>query len=67
MYSTTNKISFVAGSCAALLAGVAEAGPNFGQRECPEYSPMADFDISAYAGTWYEIVRDRATPFELMK
>ena len=52
--------------CASLIAALAAAGPNFGKKECPSFSPMADFDLSRYTGTWYEIVRDRATPFELL-
>ena len=27
---------------------------------------MAEFDVERYTGTWYEIVRDRTTPFELL-
>ena len=27
---------------------------------------MANFDVNRYLGEWYEIVRDKATPFELL-
>ena len=44
-----------------------EAGARFGKTTCPEsISAQADFDLESYAGSWYEIVRDRTTPFELL-
>ena len=53
-------------SIAASFAAVALAGANFGQRTCPDISPVTDLDLESYAGTWYEITRDKATPFELL-
>ena len=32
--------------------------------KCPDVDLMANFDPSQYTGTWYEIYRDAATPFE---
>lgn len=53
-------------SVASSLALTAFAAPRMGG--CPkEYSPMKDFDISRYAGTWYEIARDKWTPFEFLQ
>ena len=60
----TNKSSIF--SLSVLAAPLALAGPRWGQRTCPDFEPVADLDLSRYAGTWYENVRDRATPFELM-
>ena len=52
-------------SSVALALGV-QAGPRRGG--CPkDYSPMANFDVDRYAGLWYEIVRDKYTPFELVQ
>ncbi len=31
---------------------------------CPKPSLVASFDASQYAGTWYEIYRDKKTTFE---
>ena len=53
-------------SVAASFAAIAAAGPRWGEKTCPEFDSMANVDLERYAGTWYEIVRDRATPFELM-
>ena len=47
----------------SLLALGAQAAPRFG---CPQdYKPMESFDIDRYAGKWYEVMRDKYTPFEL--
>ena len=54
------------GLIAVTAATVALAGPSLRRRECPEFSAMADFDLEGYTGAWYEIVRDRATPFEFL-
>ena len=52
-------------SIAAALALSASAAPRLGP--CPrKYSPMETFDVDRYAGEWYEIVRDKYTPFELV-
>ena len=51
---------------AAALAIGAEAAPRL--TGCPkDYSPMENFDLERYTGTWYEIVRDKYTPFELLQ
>mmetsp|Transcript_6245 Transcript_6245/g.7319 ORF Transcript_6245/g.7319 Transcript_6245/m.7319 type:complete len:200 (+) Transcript_6245:31-630(+) len=51
-------------SVAAGLAVTAEAALRF--KGCPkDYAPMESFDVERYAGTWYEIVRDKWTPFEI--
>ena len=56
-----SKIACVA---AALTLSV-QAGPRL--TGCPkDYEPMAIFDVERYMGTWYEIVRDKYTPFELL-
>ena len=26
---------------------------------------MPDFDLTRYSGRWYELIRDKSTPFEL--
>ena len=50
------------GVASALALGV-HAGPRW---RCPtDYEPMDSFDVNRYAGKWYEIVRDKFTPFEL--
>ena len=50
---------------AAALAIGAEAAPRL--TGCPkDYSPMENFDLERYTGTWYEIVRDKYTPFEVL-
>merc|ERR1712127_12905 len=46
------------------LALTAAAGPHLGGCD-KSYKPMATFDVNQYAGTWYEIVRDKYTPFEI--
>ena len=52
-------------SIAAALALTASAAPRIGG--CPrKYQPMESFDVERYAGVWYEIVRDKYTPFELV-
>ena len=48
------------------MATLAIAGPRWGEKTCPEFEPMTGVDLKRYAGRWYEIVRDRATPFELL-
>ena len=54
-----NRLTFVAG-----LALSAHAAPRLGG--CPkDYKPMETFDLARYTGKWYEIVRDKYTPFEL--
>ena len=52
---------------AALLAScsLVQAGLNPFVTTCPEVSTMTDFEPSWYAGTWYEIIRDKSTPFEI--
>ena len=52
-------------SVAASFAAIAAAGPRWGET-CSAFYTMNNIDLERYAGTWYEIVRDRATPFELM-
>ena len=48
----------------ALSASSALAGPHF--RGCPkDFSPMETFDVERYAGTWYEVARDKFTWFEI--
>ena len=55
---------FKISSIAAAMAMTASAAPRLGG--CPKsYSPMETFDVSRYAGVWYEIVRDKWTPFEI--
>ena len=49
----------------AALALTASAAPKLGGCD-KSYQPMATFDIEKYAGTWYEIVRDKYTPFEIL-
>ena len=57
-------MSKIAGVAAALAIG-AEAAPRM--YNCPtNYSPMPNFDMDRYMGQWYEIVRDKYIPFELL-
>ena len=50
------------GVASALALGV-QAGPIW---QCPtDYEPMDSIDVKRYAGKWFEIVRDKYTPFEL--
>ena len=50
---------------AAALTLCAQAAPRL--TGCPkDYKPMESFDVERYMGTWYEIVRDKYTPFELL-
>ena len=52
-------------ACALGLALTAEAGPHLGR--CPRnYSPQATLDLDRYVGEWYEIHRDKWTPFEIL-
>mmetsp|Transcript_75602 Transcript_75602/g.104585 ORF Transcript_75602/g.104585 Transcript_75602/m.104585 type:complete len:108 (-) Transcript_75602:12-335(-) len=51
-------------SVAAILALGAQAAFRFSA--CPDVKPMETFDVDRYTGQWYEIVRDKWTPFELM-
>jgi len=52
-------------SALALLAMGAQAAPRFSS--CPkDYSPMAELDLDRYLGQWYEIHRDKWTPFEIL-
>ena len=63
MKSFTNYLAI----SAIFSANSAFAGPNPGVKDCPSVELMADFDVSRYAGTWYEIIRDKSTPFELLR
>lgn len=48
-----------------LMAMEASAAPRL--RRCPrDYSPMESLDLDRYLGTWYEIHRDKFTPFEIL-
>ena len=56
-----SKISCIA---AALVLSV-EAAPRL--NGCSKnYEPMDSFDMERYMGLWYEITRDKYTPFELL-
>ena len=44
------------------MALTASAAPRFGGCD-KDYSPMATFDVNRYAGEWFEISRDKYTPF----
>ena len=56
---------FVKTSFASMvLAAVAQASFHMGG--CPAYTQMAEFDVSKYVGTWYEVVRDKFTTFEIL-
>eukprot|EP00806_Schmidingerella_arcuata_P003246 Macronucleus_3939.p1 GENE.Macronucleus_3939~~Macronucleus_3939.p1 ORF type:complete len:204 (+),score=48.54 Macronucleus_3939:1-612(+) len=50
----------------AALASLAFAGPRWGERSCPAFEAQADLDLARYAGSWYEITRDKTTPFEIL-
>ena len=51
-------------SALALAIG-AEAAPRF-LASCPkDYSPIPTLDLDRYLGQWYEIRRDKYTPFEI--
>ena len=55
----------ITAAAAAALALTASAAPRLGG--CPkDYSPMETLDVNRYAGEWYEIVRDKYTPFEIL-
>ena len=57
-----SKISIVA----AALALSVHAAPRL--HGCPkDYKPMESFDVERYMGLWYEIVRDKYIPFELVE
>ena len=47
-----------------VLAAVAQA--SFRMGGCPAFTQMEEFDINKYTGRWYEIVRDKYTPFEIL-
>ena len=51
---------------AVMTTGV-QAAPRF-MKGCPkDVKAQSDFDLERYMGTWYEIVRDKTTPFELLQ
>ena len=52
-------------SALGFIAMTADATPRLSS--CPDYSPMATFDVNRYTGKWYEIRRDMYTPFEIAK
>ena len=52
-------------SALGFIAMTADAAPRLSR--CPkDYSPMATLDLDRYLGTWYEIHRDKYTPFEIL-
>ena len=49
---------------ACTLALSAAAAPHF--NACPkDFKPMETLDVNRYAGKWFEISKDKYTPFEL--
>ena len=55
---------FKISAAAAAIAATAYAGPRLSRCD-RSYSPMQDFDVARYTGTWYEQARDKYTPFEI--
>ena len=51
-------------SALGLVAIGTEAAPRLSR--CPDFKPMAELDLTRYTGTWYEIHRDKFTPFEIL-
>ena len=55
---------FFAGALIALLAERTQAYIRFGA--CPSIEPVEDFEVERYMGRWYEIIRDKLTPFQFL-
>ena len=55
---------FKISAAAAAIAATAYAGPRLSRCD-RSYSPMQDFDVARYTGTWYEQARDKYTLFEI--
>ena len=48
-------------SAMALLQG---ASATYSEGACPKISTVQNLDPKQYVGQWYEIARDKKTPFE---